>query len=87
MEEGRQYCIDNTLMAQAEEQHDPELCNEIRDDDRRRRCERDATDAQSKYYYRMAREDRDTKWCNLISDRLAQENCLGIVAQMARSNG
>ena len=87
MEEGRQYCIDNTLMTQAVTQHDPELCDQIVDDNRRRRCERDATDAQSKYYYRMAREDRDTKWCSLISDQLSQENCLGIVRQMAQSNG
>ncbi len=84
-DEGRQYCIDNALMSKAIEEHDPQFCTDIVDDSRRQRCLTDATREESMYFFKMAREEKDTKWCRLISDLLAQESCMTIVSQMTDS--
>ncbi len=82
-ENGKQYCIDNTLFTQAVQQHDPSLCQGIETEVRRERCQSDATEAQSRYYFSLAQQELDIKWCRLISDVGAQQSCTSVVSQMS----
>lgn len=79
---GRQYCLDNALMMKAVEKHDPKLCRDITSDKKRTQCSEDAGKAENMFLFETAKDKKDVKWCDLITNPDAQKSCISIVSNL-----
>ncbi len=84
--DGKQYCINTALYTKAINEHSPKLCQGIMIETRQQKCVDEATKAESNYYFRMAKDEQDIKWCRLISNQSAQESCLSVITKMTQGD-
>lgn len=74
-----QYCRDRALGVRALQDHNALLCYEIQDEIQRDTCFLRATSAANNHYYGKAREEKDPKWCDMITDEKTKITCISLV--------
>jgi hypothetical protein len=71
----KNYCQDRALITRALKEKKPLICHKVQDKKQRALCFNSANTATNAYYYKMAKEKGESKWCTFIPDKNAKKSC------------
>lgn len=78
----QQICRDRAITVLAKKDYKPTLCREVKDAEIKSICIEEATQSANMHFFELAKQDKDTKWCQLVPQEEAKSSCYLLVEQI-----